>query len=346
LRIKALVISIICFFLCVSALWITAFLAENERHLLIVLPKNISSPKLNVREIDDFIKNNFLITYEILYSEKIGRAYSQFPVTLAGTTSSYPQIMKCIMIEGSFFTNAAWTGKLRQAVLNEKAAFTLFGSNSVTGNRFKTRNDTWLVTGVIRDNYDDSRIYIPSSVWGGEAGAFAMTISGNFDETYVKNSLKNIKITEGDFGFINFNAYFTRLQERIIVTILIFAFFILLTVFEYMLTKLKNALKTIKSELAAFYPAEILKKERIFIIKNMVPVLSVSLIPVFILIILITVTGICLTWKDVEKLNISAFNYQINRIYTLDLVSLIFFIFSIFLICLIFICVRKLKPLS
>jgi hypothetical protein len=327
-----------------SALCVTTFLAGNERNLLIALPKNIGSPKINIHEIDDFINNNFLLTYEIHYSEKVNLTHSEFPVIITGTTSGYPQIMKYVMVEGSFFQTAAWTGKLRQAVLNEKAAFILFGSSKITGNRFRTHNDTWLVTGVIRDNNDDCRIYIPSSVRGAETNAFEMTVSGSFDETYIKNSLKSIGVREGDFDFINFNAHFKRLWERIIVLLLIFAVILLLAAFRHLLTKIKNAWKTIKSELSVSYPAEILQKKRKFLFKNMVPVLGIAVIPVLSLIILISVISICLPWQDiasVNKLNVSVFYYQLNRIYTLDMISRIFFIFSLVLMCVILICARK-----
>ena len=344
LRIKLLVICVICLFLCISSLCVTVLLAGNERNLLFALPNNIGSPKVNVYEIEDFIKNKFLLTYEILYSERVNLAYSDFPVILVGTTSSYPQIMKYIMIEGSFFQHTAWTGKLKQAVLNEKAAFTLFRSNSVTGNRFKIHNDIWLVTGVIRDNNNDCRIYIPSSVRDGEAGTFAMTISGHFDETYIKNSLKTIKITEGDFDFINFSTQFTHLQERIIVLLLVFALIFLLMALNHLLTKAKNAGKIIKSELAVSYPAEIMKKNRKLLFKSIITVLGVAVITVLILIIFIYIINICLSWKDivsVGKLNISMFYNQLKRIYTLDMISLIVFIFSLVIMCAVFICMRR-----
>jgi len=346
LKIKLLVISVICLFLCISVLCVTVFLAGNEKNLLIALPNNIGSPKVNVYEIDDFNNNNFLLTYEILHSERVNLIYSEFPVTLAGTTSNYPQIMKYVMIEGSFFQNTAWTGKLKQAVLNEKAAFTLFGSNSVTGNRFKIHNDTWLVTGVIRDNEDGCRIYIPSSVKGTEAGAFAMTISSQYDETYIKNSLKTIDVREGDFDFINFSAQLKRLQERIIVLLLVFTVILLLTVYIYLLTKTRNTGKILINELSVSYPAEILQKKRRLLMKSTIPVLGIVFIPVMILIIIISITGICLSWQDIvsiEKLNTGIFYYQLNKFYTLNMISQFFFIFFLLIICVIFIYVLFMK---
>jgi hypothetical protein len=168
-----------------------------------------------------------------------------------------------------------------------------------------------------------------------------MTISDSFDETYIKNSLKSIGVREGDFDFINSNAHFKRLQERIIVLLLIFAVILLLAVLRHLLTKAKNAWKTIKSELSVSYLAEMLQRKRKLLIKNMVPVIGIAVIPVLLLIILISVISICLPWQDivpVNKLNVSVFYYQLNRIYTLDMISRVFFVFSLVIMCVIFMC--------
>jgi hypothetical protein len=339
----------ICLPILLAALCIPASLARKDRNLLLAIPDQLSSSKIDVFEIEDFNTNEFLLTYEIHYPERINLSYAEFPVTLTGTNSVYPQILKYSMLEGSFFSSQAWAGKLRHAVLNEKAAFEIFGSRNITGNHFKIQNDTWLVTGVIRDGNDNhSRIYIPSSLRNEKAGALAM-ISGIPDETYMKNSLKTLGVREGDFDYINFNTLIRRLWERIVVLIFCLTGFFILSMLKPLIILFNKTRKIIKIQMTQFYLLEIFQKNKKLILKGLFFTLGLVILPCFVLTLFINITAICLPWQDIVsigKVNFSFFNSHLERIFIFELVSNSLFILSIVIICVFFIFSlrRKSKP--
>jgi hypothetical protein len=236
------------------------------------------------------------------------------------------------MTEGSFFSNQAWTGKIKHAVFNEEAAFKIFGSGNIAGNRFKIRSDTWLVTGVINDGYEDqSRVYIPSSVHGGKAVTLAMTVSKTMDEIYMKNSLKTLEVREGDFEFINFNARIRLLWERAAVLLLGFSGFFFLSLLRPLITTFQKALKALKSELVHSYPAQIFQNNKRLIAACVLPALCMLVLSVLTLILFIKIISICLPWQDIPSISRNYFTFyrHLEGIYILELVSRVLFILTI-----------------
>jgi hypothetical protein len=319
-------------FLILAALCVPAYLAKQYRGLLLALPKDIGSPGIDVFNAQEFSKSEFLLTYEIPHSDRVSLSNGQFPVTLIGTNSSYPQFFGYSMAEGSFFSNQSWTGKIKHAVFNEEAAFKIFGSGNIAGNRFKIRGDTWLVTGVINDDCEDqSRIYIPSSVHGGKAASLVMTVSNTMDEIYMKNSLKTLGVRERDFEFINFNAYISFLWER--AAVLLFGFFGLffLSLLRPLIAALKKAMEAFKSELDHSYPAEVFQNNKKLIGANALPALGIMILSVIVLILFIKIISICLPWQDIPAINRNYFTFyrHLEEIYILELVSRALFILTI-----------------
>jgi hypothetical protein len=236
------------------------------------------------------------------------------------------------MREGSFFSNQAWTGKIKHAVFNEEAAFKIFGSGNIAGNRFKIRGDTWLVTGVINDGCEDqSRVYIPSSVHGGKAASLAMTVSNTMDEIYMKNSLKTLEVREGDFEFINFNTRIRLLWERAAVLLLGFSGFFFLSLLRPLITAFQKALKALKSELGHSYPAQIFQNNKRLIAASVLPALCMLVLSVFSLILFIKIISICLPWQNIPSISRNYFTFyrHLEGIYILELVSRVLFILTI-----------------
>jgi len=317
-------------FICFTALCVTALLAGKHRNLLLTLPNGTGSPGINVFSAQEFSEDEFPLTYEIPYSGRISLSYAEFSVTLIGTSGSYPQIMGHSMAEGSFFSNQAWKEKLKHAVLNEQAAFSIFGSIDIAGSRFRIRNDTWIVTGVIKDGYDEQvRVYIPSSVQGGETNALAMTISGSLDETFMKNRLKSLKVMDSDFDFINFNVQISLLWERTAVLLLCFAGFFLVSLYYPMIIAFKKSWKVLRSELDRSYSTEILKNNKKLIIVNILPVFGLAVLSILTVILFINAVSVCLPWQDIPSINrnyLTFFYPHLESVYTLELISRVIFI--------------------
>ena len=337
MKIKNCIAAGICLILCLAVFYLIFAFLEKNNALFLVLPKSIVSSGIDIDSIEEFSKNEFLLTYEIPFLETVNLAYGNFPVTVIGTTGSYPGILGLTMLEGSFFLNQAWTGKLMYAVLNEKAADTIFGSTMITGSRFRIQNDTWLVSGVIKDGNDrEARIYVPSSVTGGKADALALAISGRLDEFYVINSLRTLGVWEKDFDFVNFNAFSRIIKERFLVIFLLFLSFFLFSLVMPLVTALKQQIFSLRKDITHFYPDEIFKYRRKSLYKTFLSGLSLILVPVLSLFLILRIVSICLPWKDIvslSALNRTFFSVYLDWVHRLEIVS--FFLFLLFLFALV-----------
>ena len=324
--------------ICLIGLTIIYFLTERNKSLFLVLPNETGSPGINIDKIEDFSSDEFPLTYEIQGYERVSLPQGEYPVTLIAANNYYAGIMGLTMIEGSFFTKQAWAGKQKQAVLNETAAFTIFGSSNIVGSRFRIRNDTWLVTGVVRDfDEDHSRIYVPSSVRGGEAAAVSFTVSGNLDAAYAINSLKTLGIRDINFDFIDFNVYFRLFFERIMTIPLIFFSLLLFSLIKPVFSVFIIEISSLKTELNMFYLSEILKNYRKKLFKTGFLGFVLLVSPVLAVFLLIRLVSVCLPWQDIPSLYKTSrefFGFHLNQIRILDLFSLIFFIISLAIIAI------------
>ena len=331
----------IIFVLFLATLFIIAFLAKNEgkENILVVSPSKFSSPGINTGKIEEFMENNFLLTYELHSSEKISLAYADFPVKITAVNSCYPQLTGTSIIEGAFFSKQVWSEKLRHAVLNETAAFTIFGSTRITGNRFKINADTWLVTGVISDANDDSVIYIPSSIYNisnSEAYEFLVLMSPSlgFDETYIKNSLKTLGIHDNYFNYYNLGSQLNLLFERPLIILLIFLALFLLFLFAFFIEKFKMSINALKIELDRKYAHELFSQNRKTVFKSAIVTLHLICCPSLALFFLIRAVTIILPWQDIPSLYecMKIFYPHIEKLYNFELASRIIFLFSLILL--------------
>jgi frataxin-like iron-binding protein CyaY len=242
--------------------------------------------------------------------------------------------------EGSFLSNQAWTGKQRHAVLNEKAAFTIFGSSKISGNRFRLRNETWIVTGVINDGDEDrSRVYVPSSIRGGEASALALMSTGNLDEAYIKNSVKTLGIRDGNFYYINLQTLCRLLWERAGIIPLLFFAFLFLSLLRPLIGRFREAWFTFKQELSLHYPGEIFQKSRKSVLMLVLFFLGLLFFPVLALLLFLYLASVCLPWQDIPSLtslNLDLFYPHLVRIRNFEFISRIFFVLSLFFLALFF----------
>ena len=329
-HIKKTVIAALCLIICIASLCITAGLAGHYKALFFALPKDLSSPKIDVFSIDDFQKDGFPLTYEITGSERISLSRGTFPVTMIGTSAGFLQIMGLQILEGSFFSSQAWSGKLRHAVFNEKAAYSIFGSVNISGNLFKIRNDTWIVTGVINDgNEEQSRIYVPSSIQGGRADALAMKVSGTLDEIFILNHLKSLGVMDVNFSFLSMNRQIRLLWERVKVLLLGFLSLLLLSMLIPVFNLFKKSWKELKKEHDKSYITQIFKNNKKLIAVNVLPALGLVFLTVMTLIILINIASVCLPWQDIPSINrnhLAFFNPCLENIRNIEFVSRIIFI--------------------
>ena len=347
MKIKPSLVILICLIPCLAGMVITASLAGKDKNLFLVLPTEFGSRRFDVQEIENFSEKEFLLSYEIPGTEKVGLSYAEYHVTVIATNSAYPWIMGFTMAEGSFFSKQAWAGKQRHAVLNETAAYAIFGSANIAGSRVRIRNDTWLVIGVISDgDKDKARVYIPSSVRGGEADALALKGVGN--DAYVRTSLKALGIQDGSYSFIDLAAQCRLLWERAEVIILLFFALLLLCLIKPLIGGFREVLAAMKRELNRFYLGELLQKRGKSFHKTVFYILGLALFPTLALLLFLRLASVCLPWQDIPSLanlNSGFFLPQLTRIRILELISRFFFGFSLAILAIFFYNnMKRIKP--
>jgi hypothetical protein len=172
---------------------------------------------LETDALETFARDQFLLTYEIPVPERAALPYAEYPVLLVGTNHAYPALLGFPLTEGAFFSQAAWKGRQRHAVLNETAAVAIFGSTRIVGERLRIRGETWLVTGLIRDgDEEECRIYVPSSIRGGPVRSLLalMDPAGDITEAYARDALAGLGVRDEGFVFFNLEAQARLFGER------------------------------------------------------------------------------------------------------------------------------------
>ncbi|MCL2214652.1 MAG: ABC transporter permease [Treponema sp.] len=325
------------FLLTVLALFAIAFLAHNggKRNLLLVTSSQTGSHGINVNRIEEFTESDFLLTYEILSTEKVSLSYADFSVTLVRTNSCYPQIINYSLSEGAFFSKQAWTGAQRHAVLNETAANSIFGSVKIAGSQFKIRGETWIVTGVIDDGDKKSnRVYVPSSMADGYAYNFLVLTAG-FDETLIKNSMKNLGIHDTNYDFFTLDTIINLLFERPQIMLYFLFCFIFIYIFIILTEKLKIAAAEFKSKLNKHYFKQLFLENQKTAFKPVWLASLLVLCPILTLFLLLHSVSIILPWQDIASLKgkQELFFPLVERLYNFNQASGFLFVFSLIFLC-------------
>ena len=338
------VLSCIALFLCLIGLCVPSFLAVKEinENLLMILPAQPGSPKIDVQRIEEFLENEFLITYQIPGAARINLPHGEFPVTVIGTNSGYSRLILSVISEGSFFSRQAWSGRQRHAVLNEKAAFAIFGSSRIAGNQFKINNETWIVTGVIKDGNDEqSRVYVPSSINGGGAGELLALMAANgYNEAYIKNSIRTLGVHEGNFNFYNLGVHVRQLWERIEITVRLFFALLFISLLRPVTGKFLTALADIKKKMEHRYIGEIFREDRKSVIRLALTALVILILPSVSLVLFLKTVSIILPWQDIPSLNglnHELFSPYLVRLFNFELASRILFILALVFLAVFFI---------
>lgn len=170
--------------------------------LLVITPKAASARGVAFDAVEEINGKKFMITY-ICEESAIARAVnSNAGVTVRATNYTYPYVMQFVMKSGGFFTKVHQEQKLNVAVLNEKAAFDLFGGVDISGNTLTISNEKYRVVGVISDADDALHVYLPVTLrQQSRPNTFAVRLDDHVSEALVKNELKQINVTDTSYEF-------------------------------------------------------------------------------------------------------------------------------------------------
>lgn len=234
---------------------------ENQ---FLAIPKPNHAVGVNVDKIEQLNEDNFLLTYEVNKEEKIKSLHSQYSVVLKGTNFTYPYVMGYSLVKGSFFTQLMQERKNKSVVLNELAAFELFGNYNIVGNRITLFDDHYTIVGVISDEDEENKnIYIPITLLSDTPTTFlTFTDSENgITEEYIKNEFKEVDVLDSSHDFINLGEIRRVIQEQAIIALLLTIGTILILILKSCIKKFIISYKVVKDLLIHYYFKEIIKNK-------------------------------------------------------------------------------------
>lgn len=340
-----LTIIIICFLLFIPLVIVEKGL---ENHFL-AIPKYKNAAGVSADKFEELSEGNFLITYEVKKEEQIEVLNSKHNIVLIGTNYVYPYITSYTFAEGSFFTQSAQEHKNRTAVLNEPAAFELFGNYDIVGNNIILQGKSYIVAGVIRDEDSENKnVYIPITLLSDKPTAFMtyIDIENGITEEYIKNEFKELDVTESNYYFINFRKINKIIHEQALTALMAIILIGLSFILKHSISKFKTLYEVLKELLMQYYFKEILNNKPELIYKMIRILLRIAFCVFGALIIAYNVFKICINWnasvKELIELNFDCFINQIQFIRYVFIFSTIAFIG--FIIILILCLVSLIKP--
>lgn len=270
-------------------------------NLVLVTPKTFSSAGLNPDKIEDFCEDHFLVTYEIVRSGRLNNGQSDYSVTLIATNNCYPFLLHYPMLAGGFWSKSAYKGKERQLALNEKAASQIFGGNDIIGLTLEMDQESWLVTGVIQDGYEDeARAYLPSSRLGGNPKS--LLALNNSTLASAISALKDLGVQETNYNIVDLKAAARQYREWCYLA----CFLIFCLVFAFGTRQgigwLKAQLGLAREELHRLYPGEFFRFHRLLVLKSSAWLIALLAGAILVLVFLIRMLAIILRWRDLPLL--------------------------------------------
>lgn len=300
---KILVLLMITSCILLSALLGISIFTGRKQHgnLLMAKPVEYVIPAYTYQKVEELCEEEFLLTYETRRQARVQAIQSEHTVILISTNSCYPQIMNYLMVDGSFFTKSAWKAGNRHVVLNETAAFQLFGSVCPSGNRIKTAGETWIVTGVMEDHDEDNaNLYIPSSIGDTQIGALMVLTGSGIGKEYVKSKLKQLDIYDMQYEITDLSAYSDALLQRFRTALIIALCIMIISFICYGITMLRQYFFDCKIKMERYYFHELFKENEREFIKMAGIILSIFAGTVMLPVLSVQILADCLSWQELS----------------------------------------------
>lgn len=300
---RAKAFALLSFFTLALLVYLSSLALEANRHMykdrLLVLPKS-SNDSQQVNRLEEVNEEKFILTYEILQYRTVKALLSNYSAAIIGTNYAYPSVTGYPMITGGFFTKSAQDAKNYYAVLNETAAFNLFGSMQCDGETILIGDEIWLVVGVIDDgNTDDINVYIPATCTDNPVRGFIAKMDENGkNEIYVQNALKDAGVSENGSSFSNLDFLSKMPAQRLEVALesALCGFLLLAALFCVRLAR-ENA-RALKRQLKQRYLREIVAGEPKHILRAAGAATAFLAAVAATLACMVRILDTCLRWDD------------------------------------------------
>jgi len=322
---------------------------KGLKNQLIVVPKFHTDVKVNVEKVEQLNENNFLLTYEVIKEGSIKFLNSRYNVFIKGTNYTYPHITGYSFAKGGFFTKSAQDQKKRSVVLNELAAFEIFGNNNIIGEKILLYDEPYTIVGVINDqDTENKNVYIPVTILSDSPTTVLTFIDSDNEITkeYIKNELKEIDVTDTSHDFINFAEIRSIIRERTMISVLLVSFTILIFILKVNTKKLINSYRDLKNLLMQHYFKDILRKKPDIIYGLLIRSFYIVFCLSTLSLIANNIFKMCINWNVdtsvLMKLNYESFIDKIQFIQYAYIFSTIAFVSFIIILVLLFISAYKL----
>ena len=233
-----------------------------QEELFLAVPK-ISGTTLSVQLVEEAGSRGAAITFESRRFENVTAINNSRSVVLIGTNHSFPFVMNHRLVHGRFFREYAVRYRHRVVVLNEYAAFELFGTTEATGNELIIHGSPYTVVGVIGDGDSDGlNIYVPMTLLGNTVETIAtnLALSPSLTDIGILNEWQRLGVDSGRFHFVDFGVLRTVVRDKLILAFALVIMAVLLTTISKILAGIKNQISALRLLLREVYMKELLAK--------------------------------------------------------------------------------------
>ena len=241
---------------------------RTPTELLLIAPANGDVSGVDYKKIEEINGTKFILTYETIQNRFVKALNISHNIIFKETNHTYPFIMNYSMVDGGFFTDYDMKQKNKRVVLNEAAAFGIFGATNISGNEICIGDTFYKVVGVIKDQDDENKnIYAPISSSENSPDIFMVKMdSSGKDGTAntvesIQNEFKRFSITPSNYDFINIEALRRITREKTVAAIGLIVFIALLHTILLAFRTLLAKFKDIKELSKVHYFASLLRQK-------------------------------------------------------------------------------------
>jgi hypothetical protein len=295
--------------------------------LLYMTPQSANGKELDIKKLEELNRDSFLLTYEILSKAKVTALNANYDCTLITTNFSYNSILRFPVLGGGFFTKAAQEEGRNVAVLNLKAATSIFGNEDINGKDITVNKVKYLISGVVDDGImDENRVYIPvkrdSSASSqtpsdspdkqqpaegtgakdpGPISIMAMAGAENSEE-FIKIECKTLGISEGGYYYAPIGKLAELLKRMPFNMLRILVLFIAIMIFAAFLRGFGARWERVRDELGSKYFSQALKGNPKVFLVFLVTLALMALSAVIGAYSLIVMIPDMLAWNDMREM--------------------------------------------
>lgn len=273
---------------------------RNEKDLYLIAPRNIGEQGIDIKEIEKINEEAFLLTYIRKQQNTATAGYTKHDITLVSTNYTFPFVCRYQMINGGFFSRENQEGENNYAVLNETAAFKMFGNMNVIGLEFTVNDKEYIIRGIINDSSQVLNIYIPMQLTEQNPDSFMLRTDefSGVSREYILTRLKQTGISDMNYYFINIGLVNDKITGKAFVAVLLLLGFCLVFVLLRCLKILRLQSNFLALAYKKLYLRDLLRTHPQKVIAFIVNIAAVFSIGAIFVLIILCYMNMYLRWNE------------------------------------------------